>query len=130
MWMQQVSGRIRYENLPDKLIETAELNLLRCNRALDRMRKGVSLLLNNDDAWAAFQLANRVMDEQSKLITREHISLNRLKGKTALITGTARPRGVGNSFARVFAQEGAQVALTDMDDHLWDCVKALQDAGL
>ena len=69
------------------------------------------------------------MDEQSKPIIREHVPLNRLQGKIALVTGTARPRGVGNSFAKLFAREGAQVALTDIDDHLWDCVKALQHAG-
>ena len=68
------------------------------------------------------------MDEQSKPIIRDHVPLNRLKGKIALVTGTARPRGVGNSVAKLFAQEGAKVVLTDIDDRVWDCVKALQDA--
>ncbi len=68
------------------------------------------------------------MDEQSMPIIREHIPLNRLNGKVALVTGTARPRGVGNSVATLFAREGARVVLTDIDDHVWDCVKALQDA--
>ena len=70
------------------------------------------------------------MDEQSMPIIREHVPLNRLKGKIALVTGTARPRGVGSSVAKLFAQEGAKVVLTDIDDRVWDCVKALQDARL
>jgi NAD(P)-dependent dehydrogenase (short-subunit alcohol dehydrogenase family) len=68
------------------------------------------------------------MDEQSMPIIREHVPLNRLKGRIALVTGTARPRGVGNSVAKLFAQEGAKVVLTDIDDRVWDCVKTLQDA--
>jgi NAD(P)-dependent dehydrogenase (short-subunit alcohol dehydrogenase family) len=68
------------------------------------------------------------MDEQSMPIIREHVPLNRLKGRVALVTGTARPRGVGSSVAKLFAQEGAKVVLTDIDDRVWDCVKALQEA--
>ena len=66
---------------------------------------------------------------RSASIITEREPLNRLKGKVALVTGTARPRGVGNSIAKLFAREGANLALTDIDDHLWNCVKTLQDAG-
>ena len=39
--------------------------------------------------------------------------MNRLEGKTALITGAAR--GIGLSFAQAYVQEGARVALADID---------------
>jgi D-sorbitol dehydrogenase (acceptor) len=39
--------------------------------------------------------------------------MNRLKGKTALITGAAR--GIGLAFAQAYAAEGARVALADID---------------
>jgi 3-oxoacyl-[acyl-carrier protein] reductase len=58
----------------------------------------------------------------------ERCPLNRLKGRVALVTGTARPRGVGNVVARCFAREGAKVALADIDNRVWDCVRALEDA--
>ncbi|MGY6707173.1 MAG: L-iditol 2-dehydrogenase [Rhizobiaceae bacterium] len=38
--------------------------------------------------------------------------MNRLEGKTALITGAAR--GIGRAFAQAYAREGAQVALADI----------------
>lgn len=40
--------------------------------------------------------------------------MGRLKNKTALITGAAR--GIGESIARVFYQEGARVILSDILD--------------
>ncbi|MEI8320580.1 MAG: SDR family oxidoreductase [Alphaproteobacteria bacterium] len=39
---------------------------------------------------------------------------NRLKNKIALVTGAAR--GIGQSIAESFVQEGAQVIITDIDD--------------
>jgi 3-oxoacyl-[acyl-carrier protein] reductase len=62
-------------------------------------------------------------------IAPERVSLSRLKGRVALVTGAARRRGVGNVVAQCFAREGATVALTDIDDRLWDCVKALEGDG-
>lgn len=44
----------------------------------------------------------------------------RLKGKRALITGASR--GIGEAIARVFAQEGAEVILTDVDDSLGEAL--------
>lgn len=53
-------------------------------------------------------------------------SFNRLKGKVALITGTARPRGMGNCVARLFAKEGASVIIADMNELVWRRVDELQ----
>jgi 3-oxoacyl-[acyl-carrier protein] reductase len=39
----------------------------------------------------------------------------RLTDRVALITGVARPRGVGAAVARLFAREGAKVCVTDID---------------
>jgi NAD(P)-dependent dehydrogenase (short-subunit alcohol dehydrogenase family) len=38
-----------------------------------------------------------------------------LKGKAAVITGAASPRGIGLAVARLFAEHGARVALLDLD---------------
>ncbi|SHH86259.1 L-iditol 2-dehydrogenase [Marivita hallyeonensis] len=40
--------------------------------------------------------------------------MKRLDGKTALITGAAR--GIGRAFAEAYIQEGARVAIADIDD--------------
>ena len=55
--------------------------------------------------------------------------LNRLKGKVALITGVARPRGMGNTTARLFASEGAQVILVDIADDVLDRAREIGDDG-
>ncbi len=38
-----------------------------------------------------------------------------LRGKTAMISGAASPRGIGFATAQLFAQEGAKVAVLDID---------------
>jgi NAD(P)-dependent dehydrogenase (short-subunit alcohol dehydrogenase family) len=38
-----------------------------------------------------------------------------LEGKTAIITGAASPRGLGKATARLFAEHGCRVAITDLD---------------
>jgi len=38
-----------------------------------------------------------------------------LKGKTAVISGAASPRGIGRATARLFAEQGARVAILDID---------------
>ena len=42
--------------------------------------------------------------------------MGRLDQKIVLVTGAAR--GIGESISRVFASEGAQVILTDINDEL------------
>ena len=37
-----------------------------------------------------------------------------LSGKTAIVTGAAKPRGIGEAIARLFATNGARVALLDL----------------
>ncbi len=38
-----------------------------------------------------------------------------LEGKIAIVTGAASPRGLGHATARLFAEHGATVAITDLD---------------
>ena len=38
-----------------------------------------------------------------------------LSGKTAIISGAAGPRGIGFAAARLFAEQGARVAIFDID---------------
>jgi 3(or 17)beta-hydroxysteroid dehydrogenase len=49
-----------------------------------------------------------------------HVTCKRLEGKVALITGAAQ--GIGKSIAEVFAREGAQVVVTDVNDALGQAV--------
>lgn len=54
--------------------------------------------------------------------------MNRLAGKTALITGAAR--GIGLAFATAYIREGARVALADIDGgRVREAAKALGDAA-
>ena len=39
-----------------------------------------------------------------------------LAGKVAVISGAANPRGIGFATARLFAAQGAKVAILDLDD--------------
>ena len=45
---------------------------------------------------------------------RKYNNCNRFKGKTAIVTGSAK--GIGRQVAIDFAQEGANVVITDIDD--------------
>jgi 3(or 17)beta-hydroxysteroid dehydrogenase len=48
--------------------------------------------------------------------------MNRLENKVALVTGAAK--GIGQAVAELFAQEGATVIMTDIDDALGEAVSA------
>ena len=40
----------------------------------------------------------------------------KLKDKVAIITGAAAPQGLGNAFAVAFANEGAKIAICDINE--------------
>ncbi len=55
--------------------------------------------------------------------------MKRLEGRVVLITGAARPRGMGFATARLFAEEGATVILADVLDEVSDRTAELQSTG-
>jgi NAD(P)-dependent dehydrogenase (short-subunit alcohol dehydrogenase family) len=53
-----------------------------------------------------------------------------LKGKIAIVTGAASKRGLGLATARLFAEHGARIVLTDIDlDGAREAVKTLKGRG-
>ena len=58
------------DELDQKYLEAAEINIKGCESALNRMKAGLEILKNNKNAWDAFSLANRAMFMQ-----RIHIRL-------------------------------------------------------
>ena len=62
-------------------------------------------------------------------VEREKPALGRLSGKVALVTGVARPRGVGAAIARLFAREGAKVCAADMAPEVSNRVAEISAAG-
>ena len=58
-WIESLENRI--PSLPTKFYEVATNNTKGCRDALERMKKGIEALKNNDEAWNAFMLANRAM---------------------------------------------------------------------
>jgi len=54
---------------------------------------------------------------------------DRLQGRVALITGAARPRGMGYAIARLFAKQGACVLLTDIAEQILERVHELEAEG-
>lgn len=62
-------------------------------------------------------------------VTRDKPALGRLKGRVALITGVARPRGVGAAVARLFAREGAAVCVTDLAPEVRERAAEIEAAG-
>lgn len=55
----------RLSNFQPPLAAAAQSNLDRCLSTADRIEDGVEFLRRNDDAWAAFTLANSAMDRQA-----------------------------------------------------------------
>jgi 3-oxoacyl-[acyl-carrier protein] reductase len=53
-------------------------------------------------------------------------ALNPFRGKVVLVTGVARPRGMGYSVAKAFALNGATVAIADSSGSVWERHSELQ----
>ena len=53
--------------------------------------------------------------------------MGRLENKVAVITGAAMGNGLG--IARVFAKEGASVAMLDIDDKVFEAAKEIEENG-
>jgi len=53
----------------------------------------------------------------------------RFAGKSVVITGVAKTNGIGFGTARVFADEGAELAIVDIADAVHDCGERLRELG-
>ena len=58
-WIEELS--CQSEMLPIQYSDTAIKHIENCKYCLGRMRKGIEVLLNDENAWNSFQLANRAM---------------------------------------------------------------------
>ena len=53
----------------------------------------------------------------------------RFAGKSVVVTGVAKTNGIGFGTARVFAEEGAELAIVDIGDAVHDCGRRLRELG-
>ncbi len=61
-WIRQRTRELHeMRDLDEELRRRAEEHLRQCNRALNRMRKGLDLIADNPDVFEAFRFANRAM---------------------------------------------------------------------
>ena len=72
-WIEKISEKA--QGLEEKYSVIAKKNIVGCRKSADRMQAGIKLLVENDNAWQSFLLANRAMYMQ-----RAHL---RLQGMTA-----------------------------------------------
>ena len=68
IWIKEIEKNS--ECLADRYKETAAVNITECKKVRDRMLEGINTLLSDDNAYIAFELANRAMFMQ-----RVHIQL-------------------------------------------------------
>lgn len=69
-WIDELAEKST--SLENVYIDTANKNIEGCEKAFVRMRRGIEILVENEKAWDAFQLANRAMFMQ-----RAHLMLQR-----------------------------------------------------
>lgn len=58
-WIREIGKKA--SNIEKSLQEAVKYNLINCNVAKDRMREGLNLLLNDNEVFKSFQLANKAM---------------------------------------------------------------------
>ncbi|MBR2884648.1 MAG: helicase [Clostridia bacterium] len=58
-WIEDL--KTKAEDIEEKYLNAAKINIENCERSLTRMINGLQILADNQDAWDAFQLANRAM---------------------------------------------------------------------
>jgi hypothetical protein len=68
-WIEGLSGRL--DRFTGALGVAARRNRDRCAAAARRMRLGVRVLAEEEDAWRAFALANEAMDRQSRYLVKK-----------------------------------------------------------
>ncbi len=54
----------------------------------------------------------------------------RVEGRVALVTGVAKPDSIGFATARVFAEEGASLAICDIAEAVHACAGTLRETGV
>ena len=68
-WIQQLQKEI--ENLPSSQKKIGERLISRCVTVFERMKKGLDILMKDDNARLAFCFANKAMDLQSRWIRKK-----------------------------------------------------------
>lgn len=58
-WISSVEDKAK--KLEKKYIDVASQNIANCRKALSRMKSGIQILSDNENAWISFMLANRAM---------------------------------------------------------------------
>ena len=55
--------------------------------------------------------------------------MDRVKGKVAVITGVAGPKGIGYAIAKKLGSEGATLAVTDISNEVYERAEEMKALG-